>query len=87
MSDREVLQMPSRRFWAMEQQISRLKAENDLRRVNVNRATVSKESLEDVVEHLTRELGETLEIHRERIVKPQENFSDVLTKLSGKARK
>lgn len=76
--------MPSRRFWTMDKQVVRIMAEQDFRRINVNRATLSEDSMREVVDGLTRDLGETLEVAREKIVKPQADFAARLSNLSSR---
>lgn len=83
MSDAHMLAMPARRFWSMERQISRIMSERDLRTINVNRATITAEAMEAVVEQLTLEIGETVEIERQAIVKPQADFAERMKRLSG----
>lgn len=61
--------MPSRRFWSMERQISRIQAASDLRDINVGIAVTGKEALEHTTERLVLELGETTKVKREVIVK------------------
>lgn len=69
MTDEQVLAMPSRRFWSMERQISRIQAANDLRQVNVGVALTNKDALDSHVERLVMEVGETTKIKREIIVR------------------
>lgn len=64
-----MLAMPSRRFWSMERQITRIKAEGDLRLINVNQAHGNKEALDRASERLILELGETTQVKRQLIVK------------------
>lgn len=75
--------MPARRFWAMEAQITRLQAEADLRAIEVQRALNNKEAMQGVVNRLTREIGETVRLHRPLIVKPEPGAREKLLKAMG----
>lgn len=55
---REVMSLPVRAFWVMNQNIDRLRAEQDLRTINVAIATQSEESYKATVEALNKERGE-----------------------------
>lgn len=61
--------MPSRRFWSMERQISRIKASDDLREVNVGIALTNEDALKAHTERLVLEVGETMAIERQVIVR------------------
>lgn len=71
LDDVQVLNMPARRFWALESQISRLRSEEDLRLISANAATISEDNHRDVIDRLTLELGETCKVQHNTIVKPE----------------
>jgi len=73
MNDEEILRMPSRRFWSMERQIARIRAESDLRGINVGVALTNQDALEKTTNILVLELGDTAEIKRSLIVKGDED--------------
>lgn len=63
-SDEAVMAMPSRRFWFMEKQISRIRAESDLRSINVAQAVNTTDAFESATERLVLDLGETTQVQR-----------------------
>lgn len=60
--------MPADLFFCMEQQIARVRAEGDLRRLAVGAATASGEAAESVHKVLIAEQGEVYVIAREKVV-------------------
>lgn len=76
--------MRADRFWMMEEQINRIKSEDDLRFVNVSSAANSADQAKKVVDALTLELGDKYEITRPKVVAPQDDAGDRLRALSGK---
>lgn len=76
--------MPSRRFWSMERQISRIQASKDLRDINVGIAVTGKDALKDTTERLVLELGETTKVKRELIVKGDPNRKAKFAKVMGR---
>lgn len=82
MTDRQVLDMPAKRFWCLEAQIDRVRSEQDLRLVNVHRSVLDKESMEQVVEKLTIDLGETCSVKHSRYVKPDPNTKAKFARLT-----
>lgn len=74
--------MPSKRFWCLERQITRIMAQQDLRQINVNRALNSQDSMDEVIHSLTMEIGETTKIEINAIVKPEPDASKKLRELS-----
>ncbi len=76
--------MPSRRFWSMERQISRIQAAKDLRDINVGIAVTGKEALESATERLVLELGETTKLKRELIVKGDPNRKAKFASVMGR---
>ena len=71
MTDKQVLEMPSYRFWALESQIVRIMSERDMRTMNVNAATMDQESRNTLTNRLTLELGEAYKVEHSQIVKPE----------------
>lgn len=69
MSDEQVLNMPSRRFWSMERQINRIRAETDLRGINVGQALTTNDAFKTTTDRLILELGETTQVQRSIRVK------------------
>ena len=57
----------------MEQQICRIKSENDLRYLNANSANISKDAAKAAQDNLLLELGEKFQVERPTMVKPQKN--------------
>lgn len=62
MSDEQVLNMPARRFWSMETQISRINAVGDLQSISNQVAVNSKENLDKRAEELTLVIGEVAQV-------------------------
>lgn len=71
-----MLDMPARRFWMMERQIDRIRAENDIRLAahdTVFQKIDSNHQFQRVNEHigrLTLEIGEKVTVRRNAIVAP-----------------
>lgn len=63
MSDRQIMEMPIKRFWLFSQSIDRMNAAADLRAMRVAGATNSKEAYVSEVGRLNEELGQIA--HRE----------------------
>lgn len=78
MTDVHVLNMPSRRFWCLEKQINRIMAQEDLRQLNIHRATSNKEAMEEVVERLSMEIGDTARVEINPFVKPEPGVAEKL---------
>lgn len=84
-----MLAMPARRFWMMERQISRIQAEQDIRRIQTDILLTppqSKEGLRLVEEHigrLTLEIGEKVTVRRNIIVAPDPGAASQFAKLTG----
>lgn len=57
MSYREVMEMPLRAFWSFQGQVNRLRAEEDLRAIQVTAAGQSGEVYKEVSETLRTEHG------------------------------
>lgn len=55
---REVMDLPVTAFWLMNQNINRLRAEQDLRAIQVAAATQSNEAYRETIEILNKECGE-----------------------------
>ena len=83
MNDRQTLDMPSRRFWAMEAQIDRIRSESDLRLINIQVSAGSSKGAEQAVERLCLELGDKYQIERPTIVKPDADAGEKLRKFMG----
>lgn len=64
------MNMPSKRFWAMEAQIGRIEAGEDLRKLRVSATGGSKEGYETLVKSLSLEIGEPYKVKHEIYVKP-----------------
>lgn len=69
MSDEQVLKMPARRFWTLERQINRIRAESDLRQISTMSANNSADNHTQVRDRLVLELGDTAQFKRNLIVK------------------
>lgn len=81
--------MPARRFWMMERQIDRIRAENDIRQIQMDVLTHPPESkdrlraIEDHVGRLTLEIGEKLKLRRNILVAPEPGAAAKFLKLTG----
>jgi hypothetical protein len=73
--------MPAKRFWAMERQIGRIKAEENLRALAFEGAKNDKDSLKRFTDALIKELGETYEMERDAVVKPEPNVKEKFRKI------
>jgi hypothetical protein len=73
--------MPAKRFWAMERQIGRIKAEKDLRELAFEGAKNDQDALKRFTDTLVQELGETYEIERDAVVKPERNVKEKFRKI------
>lgn len=69
----------------MEQQISRIESNDDLRSVNVQTAQQSAEAHKDVIKTLRLTLGDTYEIERPKYVKPDADAGKRLKAVMGGA--
>lgn len=83
MSDAEVLEMPSYRFWSMSNQIDRIRAERDLRELNIHRGASSSDELKEVMNRLTIELGDRCKIQHSQIVKAEPNAKNKFLSVMG----
>lgn len=81
--------MPARRFWMMERQIDRIRAENEIRLIGLNTLTSppeTKEQLRNIEDHigrLTLEIGEKLTVRRNIFVTPEPGAAAKFLKLTG----
>lgn len=79
--------MPSRRFWLMERQIDRIRAEQELRQMQIQglHATLQTNDqarrVEDYIGRLTLEIGETARLRRNIFVAPEEGAKAKFEKL------
>lgn len=79
--------MPSRRFWLMERQIDRIRAEQELRSLQMqglySQPTTNDQvrRVEDYVGRLTLEIGETARLRRNIFVAPEEGAKAKFAKL------
>lgn len=82
--------MPSRRFWMMERQIDRIKAENDIRQLNLLNLTHPPKSeglgrmVEEQFGRLTLEIGDKITLRRNVMVAPEPDAAAKFKKLTGK---
>lgn len=81
MTDKQVLEMPAYRFWKLENQIDRIKSEQELRLINVHRSVTGKEEMKDVVNRLTLEIGETCKVEHAQIVAPERDAKAKFLKM------
>lgn len=81
--------MPARRFWMMERQIDRIRAENDIRLAQHGTIFASVESnaqlqrINDYIGRLTLEIGEKVTVRRNAIVAPEPDASAKFNRLTG----
>ena len=73
--------MPARLFFAMERQISRIRAEEDLRYLAVSSSVMSGEAIQKVQQALVVEQGEVFQVAREQIVHAEEGAMSKLKAL------
>lgn len=52
------MNLPVRAFWVMNQNVDRLRAEEDLRQIQVSVATQSQESYQETIQALNNERGD-----------------------------
>lgn len=84
-----MLAMPARRFWMMERQIDRIKAEQEIRLIQASSLTSppqTKEALKQITEHigrLTLEIGEKVTVRRSIHVAPEPDAAMKFAKLIG----
>lgn len=62
MSYRDVMDMPLRSFWTFNKQVDRIRAEQDLRAIDVGGAMQSSDTYKAVTEKLRLERGKTVEV-------------------------
>lgn len=74
--------MPARRFWSMEAQINRIRAEQDLRTANIN-AAQNPTQIETLINYLTAELGETHKVQHCAIVAPEPGAREKFLRAMG----
>lgn len=82
MTPEQVLDMPARRFWSMEGNMARIRAEQGLRLANVAKTVQNPDQYGETVESLSRELGEVHHIKRPTMVKGDPNAKAKFKALS-----
>jgi hypothetical protein len=81
--------MPARRFWMMERQIDRIRAENEIRNIQNGLLITPPQSNEHLkrvterIEALTLEIGEKVTVRRNIIVAPEPGAAAKFAKLTG----
>jgi hypothetical protein len=73
--------MPAKRFWAMEGNITRIRAEESLRNMQSTAATQSNDALKKVTEALTLELDGVTRIKRKGVAKADPDAGDKLKRF------
>lgn len=79
--------MPARRFWMMERQIDRIRAEQEIRQVQLFSTITPPQGkehgtrVEEYVGRLTLEIGETSKLRRNILVAPEPAARDKFLKL------
>lgn len=79
--------MPARRFWMMDRQIDRIRAENDIRLIQINGLTANLKTkeqvkrVEDFIGQLTLEIGEKLTVRRNVMIAPEPGAAAKFNKL------
>lgn len=81
MTDKQALDMPAYRFWAMEACIGRIQATADFRAISVAQCSLDGEAAKSVVEKLTAEMGEIYVVDRPAFVSPEPGHKEKLRKL------
>lgn len=80
LSDTHLLQMPVRRFWLLEKNITRMQAERELRQLPIVLAPNAKDSVQELAGRLSQELGSTVTVH---VAKRDADATQRLAKLAG----
>lgn len=81
--------MPARRFWMLERQIERIRAEEEIRSVQRGtmitppQTTDQSRRIEEYVGRLTLEIGETARLRRNIHVAPEPGAKDKFLSLIG----
>lgn len=81
--------MPARRFWKMNEQIDRIRAEQEIRELQRNLLTqppTSQDGLRAIENHisvLTLEIGETARLRRNIFVAPESSAKAKFEKITG----
>lgn len=81
--------MPARRFWMMERQIDRIKAEETLRELGLHTAIhppsdqSKAQRLNDYIDKLTLEIGEKFTVRRNVMVAPEPDAAAKFGRLTG----
>lgn len=73
--------MPVRRFFAMEKQINRIRAESDLRSLSVVSSAFTDDRIQKVQQALVVEQGEIYQIERSKIVEAESGAINKLKAL------
>jgi hypothetical protein len=73
LSDERLLKMPLRRFWLLNKNIDRLRAEEDLRMLSVALHAASGESAGDLSEKLMKQMGTVVEFDEAKRALTQAN--------------
>ncbi len=87
-TDTHVLAMPARRFWMMERQIERIRAEEDIRAVNLHStitpptSDITLKRLTDYVGRLTLEIGDKFVLRRNMMVAPEPDAAAKFSKFT-----
>lgn len=88
-TDTHVLRMPARRFWMMERQIDRIRAEDDIRQVNLH-STITPPSHQSTVQRLneylgklTLEIGDKFTVRRNMLVAPEPDAAAKFRNITG----
>lgn len=83
MTDEQVLAMPSRRFWAMWSQITRVEAHESQSQIQIGIASQSSEQCQKIQERLSRDIGEVTwyELKEAHIEEPEDNWLSKLKAL------
>jgi hypothetical protein len=63
LSDNHLLQMPLRRFWLLDKNITRLQAERELRQLPVMAATNGGDLVKVLADRLSQELGTVVTVN------------------------
>lgn len=88
-TDTHVLGMPSRRFWMMERQIDRIRAENEIRQVSLHSAinppshASTVQRLNEYIGKLTLEIGDKFTVRRNMFVAPEPDAAAKFRNITG----
>lgn len=83
MSDEQVLAMPNYRFWSMNQQIDRIRAEDNLQMLQMLAAVNSPDQYSKLIEQLSNVYGQPIKVVDVEFVQANSSAKERMKALSG----